>query len=118
MRPTPKNVMLPEAQIPPITFRLKFLGSSYVTRALCNSDHPVIRSLQQMASFREDPKKALRGKVPWVYTCYTDMEPAGHLIANNVRPPQYSHPNQTLLVKGSVLFKEGEEAKASPYGAN
>jgi hypothetical protein len=49
MRTIPINIMLGEAKIPPITLRLKFLGSNYVTRALSNPDHPVIRSLQQMA---------------------------------------------------------------------
>jgi hypothetical protein len=64
MRTTPKNVTLAEAKIPPITFQLKFLGSSYVTRALSYPDHPVIRSLQQMARVREDATKLLRGMVP------------------------------------------------------
>jgi hypothetical protein len=45
MRMTPKNVMLAEAKIPPITFRLKFLGSNYLTRALSNPHH---LSLQQI----------------------------------------------------------------------
>jgi hypothetical protein len=36
----------------------------------------------------------------------------------HVRPLECSLPYQTLLVKGSVSFKEGEEAKASPYGGN
>jgi hypothetical protein len=49
MRTILKNVMLAEAKIPPITRQLKFLDSNYVTRALNNPDHPVIRSLQQMA---------------------------------------------------------------------
>jgi hypothetical protein len=49
IRTTPINVMLAEAKISPIALRLKFLGSNYVTRALINPDHPVIRSLQQMA---------------------------------------------------------------------
>jgi hypothetical protein len=39
------------------------------------------------------------------------------LIAKDVRPLECSLPYQTLLVKGSVSFKEGEEAKASPYGS-
>jgi hypothetical protein len=34
IRTTPKNVMLAEAKIPPITFPLKFLGSNYVSKAL------------------------------------------------------------------------------------
>jgi hypothetical protein len=59
MRTTPKNDMLAEAKVPPITFRLKFLGSNYVTSALSNPDHPVIRSLQQMARVQEDPMKVL-----------------------------------------------------------
>jgi hypothetical protein len=42
MRTTPNNVMLAEAKIPLITFRLKFLGSSYFTRAFSNPDYPVI----------------------------------------------------------------------------
>jgi hypothetical protein len=42
MRTTPINVTLAEAKIPPITLRLKFLGSNYVTRTLINPDHPVI----------------------------------------------------------------------------
>jgi hypothetical protein len=70
-----------------------------------------------MARFREDPTKVLRGKVPWIYTCYADVEPVGHLIAKDVRPLECSLPYQTLLVKGSVSFKECEEAKASPYGS-
>jgi hypothetical protein len=41
-RMTLKNVVLAEAKIPPITFRLKFLGSNYLTRALSNTDHLVI----------------------------------------------------------------------------
>jgi hypothetical protein len=49
MRTTPKNAVLAKAKIPPITFQLKFLGSSFVTRAVSNSDHQVKLSLQQMA---------------------------------------------------------------------
>jgi hypothetical protein len=56
---TRKNVMLAEAKILPITSQLKSLGSSYVTRAVSNSDHPVIRSLQQMARVLDDPTKVL-----------------------------------------------------------
>jgi hypothetical protein len=59
VRMTPKNVMLAEAKIPPITFQLKFLGSKYLTRALSNPDHPVIQSLQQTARVRKDPTKLL-----------------------------------------------------------
>jgi hypothetical protein len=118
MRMTPKNVMLEEANVPPVTFRLNFLGSNYVTSALSNPDHPLIRSLQRMARVQEDPTKVPRGKVPWIYTCYADIEPVDHLIAKDVRPLECSLPYQTLLVKGSISFKEGEEAKASPYGSN
>lgn len=64
-----------------------------------------------MARVREEPTKVLGGKVPWIYTCY--VEPVGHLIAKDV-----SLPYQTLLDKGSISFKEGEEAKVSPYGSN
>jgi hypothetical protein len=110
--------MLAEAKIASLTFRLKFLGSNYVTRALGSLGHPVIRSLQQLARVREDPTKVLRGKVPWIYTCYADIEPVGHLIAKDIRPLECSLPNQTLLVKGIILFKEGEEAKANPYSSN
>jgi ribonuclease HI len=42
----------------------------------------------------------------------------GHLIPKDVRPLECSFPYQTLLVKGSVSFKEGEEAKAIPNGSN
>jgi hypothetical protein len=45
-------------------------------------------------------------------------ELVGHLIAKDVRPLECSLPYQTLLVKGSASFKEGEEAKASPNGSN
>jgi hypothetical protein len=86
MRMAPKNVMLAEAKISPIIFWLKFLGSSYLTRALSNLDPPVIWSLQQMARVWEDPTKLLRGKVPWIYSCYVDIEPVGHLIAKGVKP--------------------------------
>jgi hypothetical protein len=75
--------MLVKAKIPPITLRLKFLGSNYISRALSNSDHPVIRSLQQMAMVCEDPTKVLRGKVPWIFTCYTGIEQVAHLSLSN-----------------------------------
>jgi hypothetical protein len=42
MRTTPKNVMLAETKIPPITFGLKFLGCSHLTRALSDPERPVI----------------------------------------------------------------------------
>jgi hypothetical protein len=32
------------------------------------------------------PTKLLRGKVAWIYTCYTNIDPIGHLIAEDVRP--------------------------------
>jgi hypothetical protein len=115
---TRKNVTLAEAKIPPITSQLKFLGSSYVTRAVSNPDHPVIRSLQQMARVLEDPAKVLGGKLPWIYTCYPDVEPIGHLVAKDVTLSECSFPYQTLLVTGSVSLKEGEEAKTSPSGSS
>jgi hypothetical protein len=67
-----------------------------------------------MTRVREDPTKLLRGKVPCICTCYVDIEPVGHPIAKDVRPLECSFPSQTLLVKGSVSFKECEEAKESP----
>jgi hypothetical protein len=105
LTPTTKNVMLTKAKIPPIIFRLKFLGSNYVTRSLSNLDHRIIQSLQEMARGREDPMKVLRGKVPWIYTYYADIEPVGHLIAKDVRSLECSLPYQTLLINGSVSFK-------------
>jgi hypothetical protein len=71
-----------------------------------------------MARVQEDPTKLLTGKVTWIYTCYADIEPVDHLIAKDVRPLEWNLHYQTLLVKGSILFKEGEEAKVSPYGSN
>jgi hypothetical protein len=62
--------------------------------------------------------KLLRGKVPWIYTCYIDTELVGHLRATDVRLLECSFPYQTLFIKGSILFKEGEEAKAIPDGSN
>jgi hypothetical protein len=62
--------------------------------------------------------KLLRGKVPWIYNCYIDTEPVGHLIAKDVKPLESSFPCQTLLVKGSISFKEGEKAKAFTAGSN
>jgi hypothetical protein len=55
-----------------------------------------------MARVQEDPTKLLRGKVPWIYACYTNIEPVGHLIAKDVRPLECSFPYQTLLVKVSA----------------
>jgi hypothetical protein len=62
--------------------------------------------------------KLLRGKVPWIYTWYADIEPDGHLMAKDARLLECSFPYQTLLVKGNISFKEGEEAKAIPDGSN
>jgi hypothetical protein len=62
--------------------------------------------------------KLLRGKVPWLYSCYVDTELVGPLIAKDVKPLECSFPYQTLLVKGSISFKEGEEPKAIPDGSN
>jgi hypothetical protein len=85
-KPTPKNVMIAEAKIPPIIFPFLFLGNTYVSRALSNPDHPVIRSLQQMARVREDRPEVLGGKVPMIYTCYADIEPVDHLVAKKMQP--------------------------------
>jgi hypothetical protein len=49
-----------------------------------NSDHPVIRSLQQMARVLDDPTKVLWGKLPWICTCYPDVVPVGHLVAKDI----------------------------------
>jgi hypothetical protein len=67
-----------------------------------------------MARLQEGPMKVLRGMVP----CYADIEPVNHLVAKDAGPLECSLPCQTLLVRGSVLFKEGEETKASPYYRN
>jgi hypothetical protein len=109
--------MLAEDEIQPIRFRLKFLGSNYLTRALSNPHHPIIRSFQQMARVPEDPTNLLTLKVPWIYTCYTDIEPEGHLMAKGVRNVECSFPYQNLLDKKSVSFKQGEGAKAIPDGS-
>jgi hypothetical protein len=71
-----------------------------------------------MARVREDPMKLRRGKVAWIYTYYVYTEPLGHLIPKDVRPLECSFPYQTLLVKGSIAFKVGEEAKAITDGSN
>jgi hypothetical protein len=71
-----------------------------------------------MAKVPEDPTKLLTGKVPWFYTCYADIDPVGHLTAKDIIPIECSFPCQTLLVKGSVSFKEDEEAKAIPDLSN
>jgi hypothetical protein len=118
MRMTPKNVMPAEAKISPITFQLKFPGSSYLTRAHSKPNHLVIWSLHQLARVQEDPIKLLRGKVPWIYTCCVDTELVGHLITKDARPLECRFSYQTLLVKGTVSFKEGEEAKAIPNCSN
>jgi hypothetical protein len=74
--------------------------------------------LQQMARVREDATKLLRGMVPWFYDSYMDTEPVGHLIGKDVWPLECSFPCQTVLLKGSVSFKESEDAKAIPDGSN
>jgi hypothetical protein len=71
-----------------------------------------------MARVREDPIKLHRGKVPWIYTCYIDKEPVDHLTAQDIRPLKCSFPYQILLDKGSISFKEGEEAMAIPNSSN
>jgi hypothetical protein len=47
-----------------------------------------------------------------------DTELVGHLRRKDIRPLKCSFPYQTLLVKGSISFKGGEEAKAISNGSS
>jgi hypothetical protein len=109
--------MLAEAKIPPITFRLKLLGSNYVTRALSNPDHPVIQSLQQMARVQEQSTKVLRGQVPWIYTCYADIEPVGHLIAKDVRPLECSLPIKPCWLREAFCLRRVKKPRHASMAA-
>lgn len=94
---TPTNIILAEANEPPLTLRFKNLCRNYLTRVFANTEHKLIPILERLNEYMENPVRNVRCVTPDIVHIFREHERIGHQIANSSKPHCFSNSYDSLF---------------------
>ncbi|XP_034938092.1 uncharacterized protein [Chelonus insularis] len=107
------NVMLAEAQEPPLECRFRYLGRNYISRVFTSSSHQLVPILEGLLSSWERVTVVRRNKMPTIIECYQDIDKVGHLLEASKISLCFKYEYQALWFDPAVSFEEGYRIKES-----
>lgn len=103
---SPTNFILAEIKEPHLDLRTDFLCKSFVTRIFSQPEHPIIPTLLELQTLKENLTLINKIQTPIILEKFMEISAISHLIESNPRPLCFSKPYKYIFFKNFQINLE------------
>lgn len=112
---TPTNILLAEANEPPLFLRRQYLAKKYIIKFLLNPNHPILPTLQNLESLFDNPLRICRSSPPLLLKTFTEVYPLSRFLLSFRSSYVFSKDYVSSFFTPSIDIESGFSLQDKPF---